>query len=71
MSLKQEIISKIAAAFVLSLCMSLILTVINIGFSESLVKIWLRTWLTAFTIVTPLTFLIPGFINKIVTKYIC
>ena len=70
MNKKQQLVSRGMTIFILTFCMSLVLSLINIGWSELFIQAWLKAWLIAFVVATPLSFLIPIATNKLVQRYI-
>jgi hypothetical protein len=51
-------------AFIMSMCMSFVMTVINVGLSGALLKPWLIGWGIGFLTSLPLSFLLPPLLQK-------
>jgi hypothetical protein len=72
--MKLELKHKIAFALMMGIVttgiISFTLISINIGFSENFLKIWGRSWATAYLVVIPAILLIGPRIQLLVTKVI-
>lgn len=58
----------ILTAFTVTSYMSFILVLVNIGFTNNFILIWLRSWFTAFIIATPSLLFIAPIIKKYISK---
>lgn len=66
--MKAKVKVAILTAFIVTSYMSLILVLVNIGFTKNFVLIWLRSWFTAFIIATPSLLFIAPIIKKNIKK---
>lgn len=48
---------------------SLVLVVVNLGFTHDFIKVWLRTWLIAFVLVTLSILFLAPVLRKFLDKY--
>ena len=52
----------------MSFCMSLVMTIVNVGFVNYFFMAWLRSWMIGFLVALPLAFILPPLIQKIAVK---
>jgi hypothetical protein len=55
-------------AFIMSMCMAFVMTVINIGFGGNFLVLWLKGWGIGFVVSLPLSFFLPPFLQKIIKR---
>jgi hypothetical protein len=52
-----------------TLFVSLVLVVVNLGFTDDFIKVWLRTWLIAFVLVTLSILFLAPVLRKFLDKF--
>ena len=55
-------------ALVMSFCMSLTMTLVNVGLSDLFPVIWLRGWAIGFCVAFPISLILPKHIQKLSAK---
>lgn len=66
MNKTQLMLSKVLNSLIVSLCISLTMTWINMGFYDRFLVYWLKGWGIAFSVAVPLSFFVPNVANRIV-----
>jgi hypothetical protein len=64
-SIRQILFSGFSMAFIMSMCMSFVMTLINLGLGGDFVRVWLASWGIGFVVSLPLSFFLPLFLQKI------
>jgi hypothetical protein len=68
MKIRQIIFFGVSMAAIMSLCMSVAMTAINVGFVSNFVSACLSAWGIGFIVSLPFSFFIPPIIQKIMRK---
>lgn len=66
--MKRRIWAACLTALGMSMCMSFVMAVINVGFSGMLIFAWLRGWLIGFIVAAPLSYVLPPLAMKALTN---
>ena len=51
---------------VMTLIMSLIITIINVGFIENILHVWMRAWFISYAVAFPAILIVLPFVKKFV-----
>jgi len=52
---------------IMTFIMSLIITIINIGFVDNILYIWIHAWIVSFAVAFPAVLVVLPFVRKLVT----
>lgn len=68
MSKKRKVFTAIAMAFCMSLCMSGVMVLVNMGVTPHFWGVWMRSWGIGFVVSLPLAFIVPPAVQKIANQ---
>ncbi|MDR1239603.1 MAG: DUF2798 domain-containing protein [Treponema sp.] len=68
MNLRQILFFGFCMAVIMSMCMSLVMTAINVGFGPDFFAPWLQGWGAGFLTSLPLSFVLPPLLHKTMQK---
>jgi hypothetical protein len=54
---------------IMALFMSLVISMINVGFGEQLIAAWLEGWLIGFLVSFPLSLVVPSLLQWMIKKF--
>lgn len=63
-----QYVQTVILAAIMSSIMSFAISLINLGFIDGIIHIWLKAWLMAYIIALPTLFAIFPFVRKLATK---
>ncbi len=68
MTKKQQIFHAVGMAFIMSLCMSLVMALKMNGMHPELLRIWIPDAITSFCVALPLSFFVPALLTRIMDE---
>ncbi|WNY29174.1 hypothetical protein MmiEs2_13970 [Methanimicrococcus stummii] len=64
----KRLLSGFLMAITMSFCMSLVMTLVNVGPTSAFPFLWMRGWFIGFCVAFPLSMFLPKYIQKISGK---
>ena len=61
----QRLLNAICMGFIMTMIITLTVSLVNVGLKPAFLMIWLRSWLIAFLVASPLIYLLPPRVNKL------
>ena len=68
--MKKKIVFALLIGIVSTCIVSFTLILINLGFTEHFLKVWLKSWAIGYVVVTPVILLVSPTLQKLIDKYL-